>query len=127
MIHLKRFIVESNTNNGQITLRKNVEQVKADNAISLRSFSKNGEKGYANLEKSDDDNYDILGVVRHIGSTANSGHYTADARRADTSSKNEWVSFDDGGTSVIRDIDRTLNSERCRKSNYIMMYGQKSS
>lgn len=138
LLHLKRFIVESNGSgeNHHISFRKDDAQVKVNNSISMQSFTKDGtgmdvsnEKGLAA--------YNLVGVVRHIGRTANSGHYTADAIRCSenentnkssmsTPPPNEWVSFDDGKTSILENVDGTLGSERNQRNTYMMMYGQNS-
>ena len=51
-------------------------------------------------------------MVHHIGSTADSGHYTADSLRTkkkeeagdngDPQEEQEWISFDDRSTSVVK-------------------------
>jgi len=139
LLHLKRFIVESNGSgeHHQISFRKDDAQVKADHSISMQSFTMDADAAGTNLSLS---KYNLLGVVRHIGRTANSGHYTADAIRSSengntnankfkstTSSSqpppNEWVSFDDGKTSILDNADRTLGSERNQRNTYMMMYG----
>jgi len=141
LLHLKRFIVESSGSgeNHQISFRKDDAQVKVDHSISMQSFTMDADADAAgtNLSLS---KYNLLGVVRHIGRTANSGHYTADAIRCSengntnankfkstTSSSqpppNEWVSFDDGKTSILDNSDRTLGSERNQRNTYMMMYG----
>lgn len=38
-----------------------------------------------------EEKYNLKSVVHHIGTTAFSGHYTADALRDD----DEWITFDD--------------------------------
>ena len=49
--------------------------------------------------------YSIQSIVHHIGNTANSGHYTADAKRmiseGNDCGKYKWISFDDGIATEI--------------------------
>ena len=145
MLHLKRFIVESNRSgeHHQITFRKDDAQVKVDHSISLQSFTADSDADAAGNDSYETNlslsSYNLLGVVRHIGRTANSGHYTADAIRCSENSNttanktkssssssqpppNEWVSFDDGKTSILDNADRTLGSEQNQRNTYMMMY-----
>jgi len=71
--------------------------------------------------------YSLRGVVRHIGNTANSGHYTTDALRSKVkpSTKHmsrdmteDWVSFDDGLTTLRQQSD-VMNDQ---KNPYMMVY-----
>ena len=77
--------------------------------------------------KGDDENlvlYKLQGVVRHIGNTAFSGHYTADALRTGkdrAGEDKEWVNFDDG-TPSMTSIEGILDGERSQKNNYMMLY-----
>ena len=64
--------------------------------------------------------YSLKSVVHHIGSTANSGHYTADALRV-RQDKSTWVSFDDGSTSETTG-SAVRNSLRNQKSAYMLLY-----
>ena len=72
---------------------------------------------------SSNDEYGLKAVVYHHGSTANSGHYTADAVRTepDDSTKTTWVSYDDKITSET-DLDSLVNSTAHQKSAYMLMY-----
>ena len=73
-------------------------------------------------------------MVHHIGSTADSGHYTADALRTKSRKKDdddhhganqqeeeqEWVSFDGGVTSVVK--TPILENERKQRTAYMLLY-----
>ena len=67
--------------------------------------------------------YSIRSIVHHIGSTANSGHYTADAMRFfpdDKEKPNQWMSFDDGitmhaGNDVLTNVSK-------QKTAYMLLY-----
>lgn len=74
--------------------------------------------------------FEVKSVVHHIGSTAWSGHYTCDAIResdpkpAISPSKGPsetWVTFDDGITSVTS-ASRVLESEKSRRTAYMLLY-----
>mmetsp|Transcript_24468 Transcript_24468/g.34507 ORF Transcript_24468/g.34507 Transcript_24468/m.34507 type:complete len:341 (-) Transcript_24468:164-1186(-) len=78
--------------------------------------------------------YKLQSMVHHIGSTADSGHYTADALRTKGRKKDdddhhdanqqeeeqEWVSFDDGVTSVVK--TPILENERKQRTAYMLLY-----
>ena len=80
-------------------------------------------------EKKEDSNgntkhgpYRLRGVVRHIGNTALSGHYTADAvRKNKNGDDQEWVNFDDS-TMSMTSVGHILKNERCQQNNYMMLY-----
>jgi ubiquitin C-terminal hydrolase len=61
--------------------------------------------------------YSIMSIVHHIGNTASSGHYTADALRGE----NSWVSFDDGVTRELSPQDVFMSSNKQRTA-YMIMY-----
>lgn len=65
--------------------------------------------------------YELCGIVHHLGSTASSGHYTADARREDADGSKIWVSYDDAMTYVAKK-ERLLRSERNQRTAYMVMY-----
>jgi len=114
LLHLKRFRMEAK--DGQVLFRKSSGRVKSCESVSLNAF----------MESRDDTNktsYELKGVVRHIGNSSLSGHYTADALRKNATGTNlDWVNFDDGATSLtsIRDV---LDSDGSQSNNYLMFYG----
>ena len=70
------------------------------------------------------ENYSLKSIVHHIGSTANSGHYTADALRVqvdESDTKKTWVSFDDGITSETTG-EAVRESVKNQKSAYMLLY-----
>ena len=96
LLHLKRFaMVEqpSKEDGGSPTfvLRKNKAAVELNKSLSLDPFLKADETRAAAKQ-----DYEIQSIVHHIGSSADSGHYTADALREDPKdeAKKTWVSFD---------------------------------
>ncbi|CAE6420570.1 unnamed protein product [Rhizoctonia solani] len=72
-IHLKRF---------SPTGRKIVNQIAYPEVLDLQKFMSEGQKGKK---------YVLNGVINHLGSGPNSGHYTAHVRGAD----GRWTSMDD--------------------------------
>ena len=90
-----------------------------------------------------DHDYNLRGVVCHIGGTASSGHYTANCERmkknkiktkesseesspGPTNSEirktnKEWVAFDDGTSERIT-IPDVLESQRSRRTAYMLLY-----
>ena len=65
--------------------------------------------------------YSINSIVHHIGSTANSGHYTADALRQHEDGKKQWISFDDSVTNETS-ANTVLKSEQKQKTAYMLLY-----
>jgi ubiquitin C-terminal hydrolase len=117
LLHLKRFIVNDATRSFQ----KNKARIIYDKSLSLDKFcslkSKNNNSGH----------YNLRGVVRHIGGTASSGHYTANCERwkkkesEGEENNEEWVSFDDG-MAYPTSTRSVLESERNQRTAYMMMY-----
>ena len=114
LVHLKRFIVHMNK--GEMTFQKSKTRVKSENSVSLETFTEEAAKR--------GDTYELKGVVRHIGNTSNSGHYTADAlRKQENGDGNEWVYFDDSSSSKTS-IESILDNGKSQRNNYLMLYGR---
>lgn len=117
LLHLKRFIVE--TNGRDVSWRKSTARVKSERSISLEKFIADESN-----ESDTNQEYGLQGVVRHIGKNAFSGHYTADAnRKASTGQEHQWISFDDGNSCLLS-IEQVLSNERNQQNNYMMIYGR---
>jgi len=72
LVHLKHFT--AHMHNGEMTSRKSETSfVQSENSVSLETFTEEASKN--------GDAYELRGVVRHIGDTSKSGHYTADVLR----------------------------------------------
>ena len=124
LLHLKRFtMVEKRTAGAdemEVSFQKNKTPVELNNELSLDSFL--SDKATSSVLSS---NYSLRSIVHHIGMTANSGHYTADALREKRESGGEtvkqWVSYDDSTTT-----EKTLDEIRTRVSNkktaYMLLY-----
>merc|ERR1712194_402077 len=68
--------------------------------------------------------YYLKSIVHHIGDTANPGHYTTDAQRADPEDgKERWVSFDDAVT-VEKSLERVVQSTRNQRTAYMLLYSK---
>ena len=73
--------------------------------------------------------YSLKSLVYHIGSTASSGHYTADALRTRPATPeevgketcDEWVSFDDSKASMTK-LSDVVESEQKKKTAYMLLY-----
>ena len=126
LLHLKRFVMveiprkkldDSNEPAGvDITFRKNKAPVVINQKLSLHSFLKD------TSEK--EQSYSIQSIVHHIGSTANSGHYTADALRIHPNEPGKnitWVSFDDTKVETAKSAE-ILSSLEKQKTAYMMLY-----
>jgi ubiquitin C-terminal hydrolase len=130
LLHLKRFVLEEkpreDNNNAEnqapntspgMTFRKNKAPVELTQRLSLDRF----------LAKKEDaagkNYYSLKSIVHHIGSTADSGHYTADALRKsqDDSQSGTWVSFDDGLTNETTST-KVRNSVQNQKTAYMLLY-----
>lgn len=113
LLHLKRFRMEAK--DGQLIICKSSGRVKSGQSVSLGTFMDNG-------DDAKNCSYELKGVVRHIGSSSLSGHYTADALRKNSKGgTQEWVNFDDGSTSITSLYD-VLESEGSQSNNYLMLY-----
>jgi len=68
--------------------------------------------------------YALQSVVRHLGRSANSGHYIADVRRAGStpSSPALWTRYDDALVSALPQGDRVLEDDRSLQTGYIFIY-----
>jgi uncharacterized UBP type Zn finger protein len=66
--------------------------------------------------------YELKSVVHHIGSTADSGHYTANAYREtpDDTKETKLVLFDDATVTVEK--PSILQSEYKQRSAYMLLY-----
>ena len=70
--------------------------------------------------------YEIRAVVHHIGKTADSGHYTADAVRfRDETNDEQWVSYDDAVTEELT-VDQTLDELNKQRTAYMVLYSLSS-
>ena len=114
-MHLKRFIISDKC------IQKNTGRIEYDKTLSLRRFCE--ESITSNKDLTVD--YSLCGMVRHIGGTASSGHYTAHGERMKHNTKGgdekEWVSFDDGMTMVTK-LSNVVENERNQRSAYMMLY-----
>jgi uncharacterized UBP type Zn finger protein len=91
--------------------------------LSLDPFlAESGDDTNSSLTKS----YSLKSIVHHLGSTADSGHYTADALRTMPSEEEpvaKWVSFDDGLTSETTS-EAVRNSVQNQKTAYMVLYAR---
>lgn len=105
----------------EMMVRKNRKPVSIDATISLRPFIANKDS-----DSNSQQTYYLKSVVHHIGGTAMSGHYTADALRTNEFASTEgqpdqWVSFDDS-MATSTNSDEVLNSTNSQKSAYMLLY-----
>ena len=126
LLHLKRFVMveiprkkldDSNEPAGvDITFRKNKASVVINQKLSLHSFLKDTSEN--------EQSYSIQSIVHHIGGTANSGHYTADALRIRPNEPGKnmaWVSFDDTKVETAKSAE-ILSSLEKQKTAYMLLY-----
>eukprot|EP00978_Attheya_sp_CCMP212_P013016 scaffold32479_cov44-Attheya_sp.AAC.3 len=137
LLHLKRFIVtqrervemsEGGTEKSvglEMEFRKNEARVQVNEPLSIDSFCEQGAKNGTSGR-----NYRLRSIVRHIGTTASSGHYTTDrkyskfdelATKKSCIKNGEWVTFDDGVTTPIP-LDRVLNNKQNQRNSYMILY-----
>ena len=137
LLHLKRFIaVErpiAGTNDSELIFKKNKIPVELTTTLSIdKLLTKNNSKNDDNNNKSvlettcalpSTKEYRLKSVVHHIGNTANSGHYTTDALRAnpDDDGNDQWVFYDDGVTAE-RSLERVVQTAKNQKTAYMLMY-----
>jgi ubiquitin C-terminal hydrolase len=123
LLHLKRFIVDVSPDWSNISYRKNQSAVSFDEELTLDE-----EVGVLSEFLASDctlptttsipQKYALRSVVNHIGSSANCGHYTADAKRM-YGEKREWTRFNDSYVSRISGADAT---EQSRQTAYMCLY-----
>ena len=66
--------------------------------------------------------YELQSVVRHLGRSANSGHYIADVRRTKDGGKVLWTRYDDSLVSSLAEGDNILQDDRSLRTGYIFLY-----
>ena len=134
LLHFKRFIVDVSPDYTSITYRKNQSDVFFEDTLLLDE-DKGGVLGEffakvvcmpnfeGSLSSADDDDkdhsYQIRSVVNHIGSSANCGHYTADAARLHPNGKRIWTRFND---SYVSKITAKEAIEDSAQTAYMVMY-----
>ena len=125
LLHLKRFVIvekapsdnnDTENNEFEITFRKNKAPVQLNESLSLESFM-------ADSSEHAETSYKLQSIVHHLGSTAESGHYTADSARLDNENDNKetWVSYDDGDASEtsLGTIQKSVENQR---TAYMLLY-----
>lgn len=116
LLHMKRFIVTTKVDGDppevKVLFHKDTAPVDCGSSLELKDA------------ESSQGVYDLRGVVRHIGSTAFSGHYTADALRPTKENSHEWINFDDSN-STVTSIDMILHNDRSQRNNYMMLFSLK--
>ena len=129
LLHFKRFIVEVSQDYSSVSYRKDQSPVHFDSCLSLdENAGVIGEflASDCSLPESNrssvstQPSYSIRSVVNHIGSSAGSGHYTADAhRRYGTDNKRQWTRFNDDFVSLVDCKEVTKDSFA---TAYLVMY-----
>lgn len=113
LLHMKRFIVTTKVDGDppevKVLFHKDTSPIECSTSLELKDF------------ESSQGLYDLKGVVRHIGATSFSGHYTADALRSTEKNSHQWINFDDSNTTVTS-IDAILDNDRSRRNNYMMLF-----
>ena len=140
LLHLKRFIVDYSPDWSSISYRKNQSAVYLNEDLSLNhdsgalseflasdcafiisppsvaAGSNTSLSSLSSLCRSSSSKYVLRSVVNHIGSSANCGHYTADAQRGE---QNEWFRFNDTSVSSLSATDVI---EESKQTAYMCLY-----
>lgn len=128
LLHLKRFKMVEHRAKGEdgreevrFSFQKNKTAVELNDRLSLDGYL--SEEATASILPSD---YSLRSIVHHIGTTANSGHYTADALRQTAedgkpTTHSQWVSYDDSTSTEITlaDVRTSLSNQ---KTAYMLLY-----
>ena len=122
LLHLKRFMVveKQGVEETELVFKKNKAPVELTTDLSVgKLLTDNQSSGKLPMEE-----YRLKSIVHHIGNTANSGHYTADALRADPEDGGDrWVSFDDGIVAE-KSLDKIVQPVRNQKTAYMLLYSR---
>jgi len=71
-----------------------------------------------NLDNTDINNeYELYGIILHLGNSMNSGHYIAYTKNYYT---NKWYSCNDYSINELEELD--INSDILKKNSYILLY-----
>ncbi|ODQ77835.1 hypothetical protein BABINDRAFT_163222 [Babjeviella inositovora NRRL Y-12698] len=122
IIHLKRFQyfqddAESDTYGRIEKLRKTIKYSR-DLQIPTECLSNYYKKHHKQAES--DNNYKLIGVVYHHGTSAAGGHYTVDVVTPD---KSNWIRIDDTNVQMVKAEDVVaITDVDGIKSSYILMY-----
>jgi len=122
LLHLKRFIVAErpgvSNDTKELVLKKNRAAVELSQALSIdKTLLLDND-----CDSSGSKSYRLRSVVHHIGDTADSGHYTTDALRANSvDGKDRWVSYDDGITTEQK-LETVVGSIHNQKTAYMLLY-----
>ena len=123
LLHLKRFMVvekQGAEETTELVFKKNKVPVELTTDLSVGKLLTDNQSS----SKLPMENYGLKSIVHHIGNTANSGHYTADALRADPEDGGDrWVSFDDGIVAE-KSLDKIVQSVRNQKTAYMLLYSR---
>jgi ubiquitin C-terminal hydrolase len=130
LLHLKRFIVVERPIAGvdekELVFKKNKVPVELTTNLSVDKLLGNIQNDTSPETASTlaSEKYRLKSIVHHIGNTANSGHYTTDALRADAEDGSDrWVSFDDG-VVVERNLEKLVQSTKNQKTAYMLLYSR---
>eukprot|EP00536_Pseudo-nitzschia_multiseries_P008553 jgi/Psemu1/325255/estExt_fgenesh1_pg.C_2190003 len=117
LLHLKRFIVDYSPDYSSVSYRKDQSSVSFDermdveisvNEMYRHADEEAGFRKFLALDCSYPESaaYEIRSVVNHIGSSANCGHYTADAKRR----KLPTSESENGTSNYVSDCDENEES-----------------
>jgi uncharacterized UBP type Zn finger protein len=98
--------------------------VKLSRHLSLGKFLAQDDDVATNekMKRDQSRTYTLKSIVHHIGNTANSGHYTADALRRDpVNGTPQWISYDDGLAKELAEDD-VLGDIRSQRTAYMLLY-----
>lgn len=140
LFHLKRFIVEPSSDYSSISYRKNPSAVHFDPEMTLDEMGILSEFLAPDYALPEDDSllsdcqpkYVLRSIVHHRGSSAQRGHYTADASRprrlldegqqdAISSTNRAWMRFNDDHVTLISASEAILD-EHSRETAYMILY-----
>ena len=122
LLHLKRFMAveKQGAEETELVFKKNKVPVELTTNLSVgKLLTSDQSTSTLPLE-----NYRLKSIVHHIGNTANSGHYTTDALRADPENgEDRWVSFDDGIVAE-KSLDKIVQTPEHQKTAYMLLYSR---
>ena len=108
---------EKKGSSSEMTIQKITAPIVLNSSISLEQYIARPDGDAIDTGNT----YGIRSIVHHLGNTAYSGHYTADADRPSDGTEENWIHFDDG-VATPANKERIVKSDRSQRTAYLLLY-----